>query len=99
MKTAVPAAVSWTVARRWMSWQVFAAASQKLTWPRVTAFAAEVTFAVRVTTVPDVTVATDFPAATTEKVVMVAAFASATCERAAGTGAESRSKRSEAFSA
>ena len=58
-----------------MSVQDFAVASQKLIWPGATGVLPVMTVAVSVTTVPDVTVATVFPAEVTDSVVVVVAGA------------------------
>src|ERR1700686_400930 len=72
---AVPALVNCAVPSRWMSVQDFAVASQKLIWPDATGVLPAMTVAVNVTTVPDVTVATAFPAEVTDSVVVVVAGA------------------------
>jgi hypothetical protein len=56
-----------------MSVQDFAVASQKLIWPGATGALPVMTVAVSVTTVPDDTVATAFPAEATDRVVVVVA--------------------------
>jgi hypothetical protein len=58
-----------------MSVQYVALASQKATCPGVTAVAAAVTVAVRVTAVPEPTVVTAAPADVIARVVVVAGFA------------------------
>src|ERR1700688_2184453 len=60
---------------RWMSVQDSAVASQNLIWPGATGVLPVMTVAVSVTTVPDVTVATAFPAEVTDSVVVVVAGA------------------------
>jgi hypothetical protein len=56
-----------------MSVQYFAIASQKLIWPGATGVLPAVTVAVSVTTLPDVTVVTAFPAEVTASAVAVVA--------------------------
>src|SRR3984893_19303988 len=72
---AVPALVDWGVPRIWVSVQDFAVASQKLIFPGATGVLPVMTVAVSVTTVPDVTVATAFPAEVTDNIVVVVAGA------------------------
>jgi hypothetical protein len=54
-----------------MSVQYFAVASQKLTWPGATGELPALTVAVSVTTLPDVTVVTGFPAEVMDNFVVV----------------------------
>jgi hypothetical protein len=56
-----------------MSVQYFAVASQKLIWPGAAGVLPAVTVAVSVTTLPDVTVVTAFPAEVTASPVAVVA--------------------------
>src|ERR1700731_48423 len=72
---AVSAVGNCAVPRIWMSVQDFAAASQKVIWPGATGVLPVLTVAVGVPTVPDVTVATAFPAEVTDSVVVVVAGA------------------------
>ena len=68
---AVPAAVSWVVPIKWMSVQMLAEASQKFTWPTVTALAPAFTVAVSATTLPVGTVVTAPAPEVTANVVTV----------------------------
>ena len=70
---AVPALVNCAVPSIRMSVQDFAVASQNLIWPGATGVLPVMTVAVSATTVPDVTVATAFPAEVTDSVVVVVA--------------------------
>jgi hypothetical protein len=72
-----PACVSCDSPRRWISVQRGAVASQKYTWPVVTGLSAIVTLAVKVITLPAVTVVTTPPADLTASVVAVALVAQA----------------------
>jgi len=75
LRLAVPELVNCAVPNKWMSEQWGAAASQKLTWPAVTAVLVNVTVAVSVTTLPETTEVTPLPPDVTAKVVLVAGAA------------------------
>src|ERR1700692_1269569 len=75
---AVPALVNCAVPSRWMAVQDFAVASQKLIWPGATGALPAMTVAVSVTTIPDATVVTVFPAEVTDSIVVVVAGAAHT---------------------
>src|ERR1700733_7499226 len=74
---AVPAAVSCDVPSRWMSAQLLAEASQKFTWPTVTAAVPAFTVAVNATTLPAGTVVTAPAPEVTANVVTVGGRAAA----------------------
>jgi hypothetical protein len=86
---AVPAAVSCDVPNKWMSVQLLAEASQKFTWPTVTAAVPAFTVAVRVTTVPAATVVTAPVPEVTASVVAVGGAAAETVWHVALTAAMS----------
>jgi hypothetical protein len=72
-----PALVSWDIPSGWMSVQRCAVVSQNSTWPVVTGWPASITRAIKVTTLPAVTVVAALPADVNASVVVVAFVAQA----------------------
>ena len=95
---AIPAGVSWAVARRAESSQWVADASQNFTWPGFTGVGPETTAAVSVTTVSEATDDTPEPALVTVSVVVVAAGAAQAFGEDSDGGCECGGKNEEAQS-